>query len=333
MAAAFSLPSDQRPTVRFYDTSNPQAAAQAYTQAAGEGAAVIIGPLTKDSVASVKTLGSLSVPTVALNHTSDAFAPTVPGLFQFALSPEEEGRQVADRAFRDGLLDAAILVPSSGWGARYSEGFQQQWEGLGGLPATVTEYNPEEHHLAEPIKSAYANNPGFFYAIGKPLKSRQLRTQVQYFGSAKIPVFLTGQSVQSINRRDNLDLDGTRIPAMPWVLPGPGQTSQEAPSQEETETGDTPTSSPPSEPTFTSSGDPLQAVRAGAIQAGEGYGAFFAMGYDAVQIALNLPSLSSGYGVIEGATGRLTADATGVVHREPTWITFKNGQAVLLDGN
>jgi outer membrane PBP1 activator LpoA protein len=74
----------------------------------------------------------------------------------------------------------------------------------------------------------------------------------------------------------------------------------------------------------------LQVVREGALAAGEGYGAFYAMGFDAVQIALNLPSLSSGYGVVDGATGRLTVDAAGIVHREPTWITFRRGKPTPL---
>ena len=284
----------------------------------------------------LKSAGILSAPVVALNRTDDAFGAATPGLFQFSFSPEEEGRQVAERAMREGFRNPAILQPASGWGARYVEGFSLAWDALGGVAPTVTDYAPEEHHLADPIKSASAGGPDFFYVVGKPLKSRQLRTQIQYFGAADMPVYLTAQAVPSARPSDNLDLDGTRVPAMPWMLPGPDESddTKGAESGSDASAGETSATGAASSPgdAFTTDGDEdtLQGVREGALLVGEGYGAFYAMGFDAVQIALNLPSLSSGYGIVDGATGRLSVDAAGIVHREPTWITFRRGKPTPL---
>jgi outer membrane PBP1 activator LpoA protein len=336
MAAAFSMPAEQRPSVRVYDTGAPGAVLQAYNQATSEGATVVIGPLTKEAVTMLKSAGILSAPVVALNRTDDAFGAATPGLFQFSFSPEEEGRQVAERAMREGFRNPAILQPASGWGARYVEGFSLAWDALGGVAPTVTDYAPEEHHLADPIKSASAGGPDFFYVVGKPLKSRQLRTQIQYFGAADMPVYLTAQAVPSARPSDNLDLDGTRVPAMPWMLPGPDESddTKGAESGSDASAGETSATGAASSPgdAFTTDGDEdmLQGVREGALLVGEGYGAFYAMGFDAVQIALNLPSLSSGYGIVDGATGRLSVDAAGIVHREPTWITFRRGKPTPL---
>lgn len=318
MAALFSLPPEERPAVRFYDSSGA-AAPQAYRQAVDEGANLVIGPLTKEAVSVLKQTGLLGAPVIALNHTDDGL-PAPHGFYQFALSPEEEARQIAERAIREGFRSAAVLSPATAWGARYVDGFRYHFESMGGFVATVTEYDPEQHHFAEPIRSMLSAGAECVYIVGKPLKTRQLRTQIQYFGSATTPVFVPSQAVQDTRRpAGNVDLDGARVPAMPWVLV-PEQTDA-------TDTGDTGDEPGNAIPASAEVGvDPLQAVRDGATNVEEGYGEFVAMGFDALRLALNLQLLSAGYTGIDGATGYLTVDVEGVVHRRPTWITFANGR-------
>lgn len=323
MAGVFSLPPETRPAVRFYD-SDRAPAPQVYKQAVDEGANLVIGPLTKEAVSALKQSGLFGVPVIALNHTEDLW-PAPHGLFQFALSPEEEGRQIAERAIQEGFRSAAVLAPADAWGARYVEGFRQHWEAMGGFIATVTEYDPDQHHFAEPIRQALGAGADYIYIVGKPLKARQLRTQIQYFGSATTPVFVPSRSVQDTRRpAANLDLDGAWVPAMPWVLvPETGEGDEAA--------GPVPDGGGWGEaPPIESIADPLQAVRDGATRAGEGYGEFIAMGFDALQLAINLQPLSAGYTGLDGATGYLTMDAAGIVRRRPAWITFDNGRPRLL---
>ena len=111
-------------------------------------------------------------------------------------------------------------------GTSYVENFRRNWEAMGGYLSAVTEYNPEEHDLAAPIREATSSGADFFYVIGKPLKARQLRTQIQFFGRADTPVFLSGQALQDmLPATQNPDLNGAHIPGMPWLLP-PGKTAE-----------------------------------------------------------------------------------------------------------
>lgn len=303
MAAFYALPEEQRPALRYYDTGTQSAINQLYEQAANEGAQLVIGPLTKEAVSALKQSGFFRVPVLALNHTDDIGLPPQ-GFYQFSLSPEEEGRVIAERASREGFNNAAILAPDTGAGDRYVESFTRNWQALGGYVTTVTPYNTEEHHLAGPVQAAANSGADFIYVVGKPLKSRQLRTQIQYFGRADAPVFLSGQAIQDmLPTTQNPDLNGARIPGMPWLLP---------PVEEGVDDG-------------------LQAARDGASAIEAGYGPFYAMGFDALHIALSLNQLTFGSFGIPGATGYLTLEGgTGMVHREPLWMTYSNGRPTSL---
>ena len=50
-----------------------------------------------------------------------------PGLlFQFALDPEEEARQVAQRAVADGRMRGLVLLPNNEWGQRVFRAFDSE---------------------------------------------------------------------------------------------------------------------------------------------------------------------------------------------------------------
>jgi len=306
MAAFFGLPTEQRPALRYYDTGSQSNVAALYQQAVNEGAQLVIGPLTKDAVSALKQTGLFQIPVLALNHTDDVGLPPQ-GLYQFALSPEDEGRFIAERAYQEGFGSAAVLIPDNGSGDRYLDSFRYHWESAGGLIAAIAAYSTEEHHLAAPVKEATNSGADFVYVIGKPLKARQLRTQVQYFGRADAPVFVSAQALQDMLPTSlNQDLNGARLPGMPWLL------------------------SPPPGDADTVVMDELQAMRDGASAIEPGYGPFYAMGYDALRLGLTLNQLTFGAAGIDGATGHLSLDADGTVRREPAWMTYANGRAVPL---
>ena len=72
---------------------------------------MIIGPLEKQHVARLHSETALPVPTLALNNVegSSSYSNL---LYQFALSPENEAVQIAERAWQDGHRYAAILSPA-----------------------------------------------------------------------------------------------------------------------------------------------------------------------------------------------------------------------------
>jgi len=333
-AALYSLPPERRPALRFYDTGVQTDILSAYNQAVNEGAQYVLGPLTKEGVSALKLSGDLRTPVLALNQTEE---PTPGNMLQFALLPEEEGRQVADRAAREGLRSAAVLYPSTGTDNRYLDGFRAQWESIGGVLTAAVPYDPEQHDFGETVRSLVRSNPDFVYIIARPLKARQLRTQIQFFGAATTPVFVSFQALQDMMPGStNPDLEGARIPGMKWLLAGPAEPSPVP------EAGPAPAAPPAPLPvglsisTATAGTLPaapdqrLNAVYDGITSVERGYANFFAMGFDALLIAADPSVITSAFGGFDGITGRLSINSGGMIHREPTWLTFSNGRPQLL---
>ena len=104
------------PHIELYDTGdNPADIIYHYQRAVDDGADFIIGPLKKESVELLSQQTQLPVPVLTLNYISDT-ANTPGNLFQFGLLPEDEARQVAERASLDDHLSAIIMTPNSEWG-------------------------------------------------------------------------------------------------------------------------------------------------------------------------------------------------------------------------
>ena len=131
---------EYRPTVKIYNTDAPDIR-RVYDQALAEGARLVVGPLEKQALDTLRQSGDLPVVTLALNQTDDAPPPDarerrraagVPKLIQFGLSPEDEAEQAAARAAADGHVRALILTPDNHWGRRIAAIFSREWERGGG---------------------------------------------------------------------------------------------------------------------------------------------------------------------------------------------------------
>ena len=64
---------------------------------------------------------------------SDAGQEGPAQLFQFGLAAEDEAREVARRAWNDGMRRAVALVPRGDWGDRVLDAFRQSWQAQGGI--------------------------------------------------------------------------------------------------------------------------------------------------------------------------------------------------------
>ena len=107
---------DDRQSVRIYDVNSQGGAAAAYASAVNDGAEFVVGPLLKRHVNELANDILVPVPALTLNYTSDeTLAP--PGLYQFALAPEDEAVSAAHRALQDGHARGVALVPNNEWGA------------------------------------------------------------------------------------------------------------------------------------------------------------------------------------------------------------------------
>jgi outer membrane PBP1 activator LpoA protein len=115
--------------IKLYDTdSNPATTLAAYRSALDHGAVLIVGPLSRSSLALLAQRRLLAVPTVALNVVEDGKFPI--NLYQFGLPIAQEARVVARGAKNKGFTDAIVLKGNTALDGRSSEAFINEWTQL-----------------------------------------------------------------------------------------------------------------------------------------------------------------------------------------------------------
>jgi outer membrane PBP1 activator LpoA protein len=287
------LPPERQPALTYIDSTN---LSSALSQA--QSADLILGPLTKEAVESVISSGSSGKTMITLNQVSD-YSPG--GILQFGLSTAAEGALIADKAWQDGLRSAAIIYPDASWGTRYFEGFRERWESLGGYVAGSISYDQNEKDFSTLMKSLMQNGGDFVFIVAKPVTARQIRQQVGFYGSAGTPVYA---SSTAYDRRlygvQDRDFNNVKVPVLRWTVPG-----QSVPGVPDWES-------------FKAAGnfDPSLAK-------------FYALGIDALLIAVNNEALANGASVA-GATGDLRVGVNGVIQPGMIWLYYQDGIPVPL---
>ena len=232
------------PEVRLYDTSNITDIMPLYNQAVAAGAEMIIGPLQKEQVARLQNTRSLPVPTLALNNIEGS-RPQSDALFQFALSPENEAVQIAERAWKDGHRYAAILSPAitqDDFYQRKRDSFVNHWLSLGGQIVTTEQYRNDytgiverlldiddsearKDRLSDLINEDLAftqrrrQDIDFIFLIAEPGPARQINPTLAYLYAGDIPVYASQDVYSGVPRplEDN-DLNGIIFGDSPWLL-------------------------------------------------------------------------------------------------------------------
>jgi outer membrane PBP1 activator LpoA protein len=251
MSAYFHLQElgGQVPAVKIYDTANLDDIRQLHMQARQEGAELIIGPLLKQHVAQLHQETDLGVPTLALNNV-EGQAPASPLLYQFALSPEDEARQLAARAWQDGHRRVAILGPIDGAGSdtavRKRDSFRAEWERLGGKVVALNGYREayqdsisemlllgesaeRQRRLSQLLgRTAVAElrrrqDIDFIYLVAQPAPARQIVPSLAYLYAGDIPVYASQDVYAGTARQtDDRDLNGVIFGESPWLLESAG---------------------------------------------------------------------------------------------------------------
>lgn len=322
-AAASGL--DDRQVVRIYDVESEGGPSAAYNNAVADGAEFVIGPLLPNSVIALANDILVPVPVLTLNYLpEDSLAP--PGLYQFALAPEDEARSAAERAFADGHTRAVALVPSNDWGKRVLESFASEFEALGGtlldyrlyttgvqdfsntiedlmaLSGSVRRYQRLRANIGGPLQfdPRRRQDSEFIFLAADAPAGRLLKSQLKFHYSGDLPVYSTS-SINALDGRSNIDLNGIMFADTPWIVAPqpwidslPGLYNEYWPGERR-------------------------------------LGRLHAMGYDAYQLIAALYAARSGpMQEIDGATGKLYLDADGRVHRKLAWAQFQRGEAVAL---
>ncbi|MDH5764628.1 MAG: penicillin-binding protein activator [Gammaproteobacteria bacterium] len=317
-----------RPKLTFIDTnSQTDKIWNLYQEAVENGADFIVGPFLKPAVNSLAKTDELPVPTLTLNYVESQTEVTQ-GLFQIGLLPEDEARQSAEMAYRQGHRHAAILVPQGQWGLRLSNAFQQRFEELGGVAISKQNYISGKHDFKQPIQillnidQSYArhrkiqsivNNELKFmpyrrqdvdmiFMAATPKDARQLKPQFKFHYAGELPVYSTSHAFTGkINTRADRDIDDLLYCDMPWILQ-------------------------PSRPLF-------NALKLKWPEH-QPYTRFFALGADTYHIISNLKQLQSQpYERFSGQTGNIYIDPFNRLRRELLWAQFVKGRPVVFDFN
>ncbi len=316
---------DDRQTLRVYDVEAEGGAAAAYASAVADGAQFVVGPLLRDSVAELANNMLVPVPVLTLNYLpDDSLAP--PGLFQFALAPEDEARSAAERALLDGHTRGVALVPDNGLGRRLLTSFADTFEAAGGTLLDYRGYTPSNQDFSLPIENLMALSGSFRRYqrlranLGEPLQfdprrrqdvefvflaadapaGRLLKSQLKFHYSGDLPVYSTS-SINAMDGRSNNDLNGIRFADTPWLIEPPVWI------------------------------DHLPETYREYWPEERRLGRLHAMGYDAYHLVAPLFAMRGGkIAELDGASGRLFLDADGRVNRKLAWAEFRSGNAVAL---
>lgn len=314
----------QVPGVRVYDTGTGSDDIVALHQRArAEGAQLVIGPLLKPQVARLQQEADLGVPTLALNN-NEGTTTNAPQLFQFALSPEGEARQIAQKAWADGHRNAAILSPLDDLGnepfARKRDSFIAEWQRLGGRVVAQNTYRDNYTETISGMLNLDASNArmaslraligrpllfvqrrrqdiDFIYLVAEPGPARQIVPSLAYLYAGDIPVYAS-QDVYTGTARplQDRDLNGVTFGESPWLLGTAGEEAERIRRLF---------------PASTANNMRLQAF-----------------GVDAFHLYPRLRLLeASPEGRIPGATGVLHLGPNRNIERELTWASISDGVA------
>jgi outer membrane PBP1 activator LpoA protein len=305
------------PALRLYDSS-AESMARAYNLAVEDGADMIIGPMRRAEVETLLAVEALPVPTISLNRIDNENQSQPKNLYQFGLSPLDEIRQIADRAWRKDQRNVLVIAPDNGWGNRASTFFNQYWSAKGGTvlsqvsyPATTKDFTPL---LKPPLQIDLSEERGrklkrfinsriqfdirrrqdidLVVVLGYPVIARQIKPALDFLYASDLPVVATSH-IYNGSQQTNLDRDlsGVEFSAMPWTLTGH----------------------------LINDLQPDQRLHTA-------YRHLYAVGHDAFLLHKNINRLEDDNAIpLFGATGILSL-SNGMVVRQSKWAEFQRGK-------
>jgi outer membrane PBP1 activator LpoA protein len=311
LSAYYQQPQGTRPEVRLYDVAASDAGS-AYLAALGDGARIVVGPLTRDEVAGLASIADGRAKTLALNFLPEGTV-TPSDFYQFALSPEDEARQSARRAVADGFASGVALVPANDWGQRVLAAFNEELVAAGGtlvarsvyasgttdfrdLIGALLQLRPAQTESGKPTQ-VYRQDAQFIFVAAQSVGGRLIRAQLRFNYAGSLPVYSTSDIFEPGGSGNN-DLDGVVFPDMPWVIDNAGPAALERETVRQTW--------------------PDRSLSRSRL---------YAFGYDAYAIAAELTRRRNPFGnPVAGLTGRLSLDASGRIHRQLDFVRVENGE-------
>lgn len=325
LAAIARQPEAGRPSVRVYDTGTLSISA-ALQSAQADGAGFIVGPLTREQVQQATEQRPGVLPMLLLNNlATDSFAGAQ--LYQYALAPEDEARQIARQLNAAGQHRALLFAPTGEWGARVAAAFSDELTRGGGRVVAQGNYDLNRNDITTVITAAlgvdaararqkrvqqitglslvYEPRPradvdAVFVAGYQSLALRQINPQLRFFNAGSLPIYITQDGLDP-GERGNRDLEGMRFVDLPWMLETTGPVA-----------------------------DTRAATESSWSARGRRQSRYFAFGYDAATLALALRSGQANW-PLPGLTGRLALTPEGRIERSLDWARIRDGAPELND--
>ena len=325
----------RRPAIAVHDTSF-EAIDVVYARAVEAGADFVVGPLRRGPVTALACGGIPLVTTLVLNEV-DGTPPsgaedsrecgperTVPEIYHFALTPEAEARQAAERAWIGGFAKAIAFTREGPWGERVHRAFAEEWERLGGIVLDRRVLPSDAVDVGKPVAAALGvsrsrerardvsrvigrrveheprrrQDVDFVFMAEFPAGARQLMPQLAFHHGGDLPVYATSHLWSGVpDPTNDRDLDGVVFGDMPWLV---------APSES----------------------DRLLRERLGGALGGRSarLPRLYAFGADAYRLATGLRRITGDRSAsLDGHTGRLSAGADHRIVRRLAWTRFTDG--------
>ena len=308
------------PNIQIFDSSRIGSMDAFYTQAQASGVQLVIGPLEKNLVSQLSSREQLPITTLALNY-SEGGQEGPAQLFQFGLAAEDEAREVARRAWADGMRRAVALVPNGEWGDRVFAAFRQSWQAQGGTliaaehvdqPVELArqiadlfqlrESEARSKRLQSTLGTSVAAAPSrrrdvdFIFLAATPQQAQQIKPTLAFQYAGDVPVYATSHLFTgTYNQAQYIDLNGIMFCETPWLLNVNDPLRQQASTQ--------------------------------WPQAGGSLGRLYAMGADAYLLAPRLNQLKALPDTrLQGLSGNLSLNPSQRIERQLPWAEFRDGQ-------
>ena len=302
-------------TLNFYDTQS-KSIADIYKQAIQEGADMIIGPLLKDWVEQLLKANP-TVPVLALNELDQPIVND--STYYFSLSAAADAAQAAQHLYAQGYRKPLLIAAQGRIGYSSIKTFEQSWATLSQEKPVVATFGAR-NEVQGMVKNALSGRASarageiiqlsdaapqpidVVYVVANSLETRMIKPYVDIsvdpMGS--LPIYTGARGYDSAATEVTSELNGMHVSDMPLLLGEyEAQRQQIALLWPQTQ------------------GDLLR---------------LFAMGYDAISLAENLPQMRKLGGMQQaGMSGQLSVDPQGNVVRILSWGTYQNGQ--LIDEN
>ncbi len=246
MDAATRYQSNSQPDIVLYDIGNSTSLSRIYYRAAiDDGANLIIGPLGREAANTLLNGFTGEIDTLMITDIPDETG--LPRLFAFSLSPEEEAKLVAEKAWDDGHRQATVFKAASQWGNRVASAFIKHWESIGGVAVrnepfqtgqvdysttiqnflgidkSIQRRKNLEAYLDHRLKFTPRRNEDmdFIFLAANSAQARIVVPQLRFFQAHNLPVYATSYVYSGIPSPElDGDLNEVIFPDMRWMLQG-----------------------------------------------------------------------------------------------------------------